>query len=207
MVIVLTIFGVQWLAQQITGLEIEVKVEIHFVYILWYLWYIFSKMFGHLWYGGWEREKEREVERERERKRKREVERERVCVCVCVCLSTIESSPIVKSMGNKRRLPEQIEVNCVAKEAKVITSCVPSTVRGKLTTKTKAKIKNKKQKQQKLCFYYYSCPLLNEPFFSWNDNVRNSLEGYLAEGSHSLWETLLKRRPSWNVTLLNGDVT
>ena len=45
---VFTKLGVQALAQQLTGLEIEVEVEVHSVYTFWYLWHIFSKMFGHL---------------------------------------------------------------------------------------------------------------------------------------------------------------
>ena len=34
--------------QQLTGLEIEVEVEIRFVYTFWYLWHIFRKWFGPL---------------------------------------------------------------------------------------------------------------------------------------------------------------
>ena len=49
-VIVLTRFGMQGLAQHLTGFEIAVKVKIHFVYIFLYLWYIFCKMLEHLWH-------------------------------------------------------------------------------------------------------------------------------------------------------------
>ena len=53
-VIVLNRFGMQGLAQQLNCLEIEAKVEIHFVYIFCYLWHISSKMLGHQWIGGWD---------------------------------------------------------------------------------------------------------------------------------------------------------
>ena len=49
---VLTSLDVQGQAQQLTGLEIEVEVKIHFAYRVWYMWHIFTKMYGYQWRGG-----------------------------------------------------------------------------------------------------------------------------------------------------------